>query len=636
MAGSLRELFGEIVLKAGEGLADLKKYNEGLDDASDGLDETEKKSKKLGASLKGLGRIARGTGKAVAKGVAVGTGIVVAGTIAVTAYAAAWAKSTDELGKTADKINVTAQELQELRVAAQFNGAEIEEVTGVLKDLQINTLDAQAGTGPLSDAVKILGLNIDELAKMDVIDRMGFLADEINKVEDDSSRTALTVLAFGEDGLKMGTLLEQGSKGINKSRAALGKWGTVVSDKALKNASKLNDSLLKQQIFFKSIAGFVGGKLAPIVTKYSDKLGDLILRNKDLIATRAEQIFLILADAMEKGVPAITELIVKGGELVEMVGGIDSAIRLAAEAWAVFRLAALAAFGPVGAITAAVGVAVIGLNRIERERDKKQDADDARDKRLRNPNDVLAGLTEAELSRAPDSLILAQLNQIEDAQILSKLRTSSQIRQSEAFRRNALRSSGLGGKSGFRAGGSSDPAVAAASKRLTEDKRNIKIAQKAADESAKFAAKEREKFDEALAKRSTDEIVEATAASKRSQKEILDRIKRFGKGEFDDDGGGGGKGEEGKAPTLAEQLAAVVGGKAEDISTVLSAKGVGASINNIDARVFVNVGGVQQTFPIPNTASPREIAATAAGETANVIVDAVTTAFDQQRSLLIG
>ncbi len=627
--GSLRELFGEISLKAGKGLADLQKFNARLDTSEDKLDKAERKTVKLGRSLKKVGGIALGAGKAIAKGMAVGTGLVVAGTVAIFAFTAAWARSADEVGKSAQQLGVSADALQELRFAADLAGASAAGVSKVIRDLSNRSAEAKlTGTGPFADALKEMNIELEAFTDLPVDKQFEFLSDELNKIEDETLRTGLAMRVFGRGAIELGVLIRSGSTGIRAGREELRKYGLVMSPEMLDRAALMVDTLARQNAFFNAMKNIIGAKLAPTVTRYLIKLNKLLVTNKDIIAQRLERVFTTVADAMERGIPVVTDLIVKGGEVIDMVGGIDSAIRAAAEAWVLFKLAALAATGPIGAIAAATGAAFIGLARLERERKEKQRQQDARDARLRDPTDALAGLRERDLTGpAADRLLRAQVKQIEDAQRLRKLRTTAELRQAERFRLGAIRETTQRfGKSGTRAGGTVDPAFVEASKRLAQDRQLVKEAQEAADKSAKAAADARERFDEVLSNKLRVTIDEANAGGGG----VTGRPTR--------DGGAGApkpKKEE-RPPTLAEQLAAVVGGKAEDISTVLSAKGVGASINNIDARVFINVGGVNQTFPMPDRANSREVAAVASREAAGILVDTMTAAFDQQRSLLVG
>lgn len=629
MATNLRELFGTISLKAGEGLKQLKKFNDLLDESQDELDDTEDKTESLGKELGRLGGHALKGGKAVAKGIAVGTGALVAGTAAVFAFSKAWAEGADEIGKRASKLGVAADALQEMGFAAELSGAEAANLNDSLKDLQIATFDALKGSGPLKEALDALGISAETVAEMDVIDRFSFLADEINKVGDESTRTALIVKAFGASGLELGDLIKQGSEGIAAGRAELREWGLVLDKEALANAAKFNDTLSRQGAIFRAFTSFLASKTVPVLTKYLTKFNKLIVSNRELIQQRAEQAFALVARFLEEGIPLLGETIDLTSKLIENIGGIDSAIRAGVEAWALFRLAALATTGPIGAVVALVGGLAIGIARLRREAQKEREAADARDKKLRNPDDPTAGLSVNDLARQEGlDLLDAAQEQKRATDRLRKLQTEAQVRDELNKRGDALAQVPTG-KSGLSANPELFRQRAQAREDARKQKRELEQAQKDAEKAQQNAAKKREDFDKALEKERSKQSEKENEETQKSLKDIMKALDAGRSG-----GGGGGKKKDEKKPaTLQEQLEAAFRGEAIPTNGPIQPSSLGATINNVDNRIIVNVGGITQEVQTTGAESAREIATQSAELAMGPVRDQIETAYAKQRSV---
>lgn len=629
---SIREIFGTLALKAGNGLRDLKTFNKSLDKSQDELGKTEKGTDSLGRRMVAMGRNAKRAGKAIAKGLAVGTGVILAGTAAIFAFTAAWATSADEIGKSGIQLNIATDALQELRFASKLAGADTGTLDRVLKDLSNRFTEASlTGSGTFVDALKDLGVEMQSLEGIPVDKKLELLSDALNKVEDGSLRTGLAIRLFGRGAVKLGVLIASGSKGIQAGRAELREFGLVMSPEMLARAALLSDTIARLGAFFGALKNIIGGKLAPVVTRYLLTFNKLLLKNKDLIALKIEKIFEALVGFIEKGIPAIADFVLLMSDLVGSMGGIDSAIRAAAEGWAVFQLAGLAVMGPGGALAAAIGLTALGIARIGRELEKqKREALDL-DERLRNPDDALAGLTKKQL--ATDEGKILQRSALAAKQATDALRmqrSRSDLQQSQIIRDN----------SAVDEFAHEDERISAENtqKQIEASKALLLASQAHAERMQNIAARDRIAFDKLQAMDLAQQTAAQSEDDARQRSEIMAQLKGDGTGE-----GKGGRTTKAESDaqaqerrlTPAEMLAAAFGGKVSIAGNPFERLGTGSTINQIDARVFVNVGGVENTFPMPDGASVEEVVKVAQQVTAATIRDNVEEAFSHHRNVFV-
>lgn len=630
---SLRDLFGTIALKAGKGLTDLKTFNKGLDTAQDELGKTEKKTTKLGRGMKTLGRISAKTGKLVAKGMAVGTTAILAGTLALFAFTSAWATSADEIGKSSINLGISSDALQELRFAAKLAGAESGTLSKVLRDLSNKSAEAKlTGTGPFADSLKEMGIELEAFTNLPIDKQLEFLSDELNKIEDTTLRTGLAMRLFGRGAINLGVLIASGSKGIQAGRAELREFGLVMSPEMLERAALLADTIARVGAFFDALKNTIGAKLAPVVTKYLIRFNKLLLAHKGVIALKIEKVFMALVQFLEKGIPLLADTVILVTDFVNAMGGIDSAIRTAAEAWLVFQLAGLAAMGPAGALAAAIGLTALGIARVGRELEKKKREARELDNRLRNPDDPLAGLTPAQLASENGKILQASaLAAAQATGALRQTRSKDNLQQSQVIRDDAAADE-FGHEF-------AEVIENNTQEQIDADERLLKASQRHAERLQEIARRDREAFDKLqamdLAERTRAQAVLDESEAARLSQQLADAD---GKDPGTKTTGATAKADakaKDKKLTPAEQLAAAFGGTVTIAGNPFERLGTGSTINQIDARVFVNVGGVSNSFPLPAGTTPEQVAKIAEKTTAVGMRDQVEEAFSHHRNVFV-
>lgn len=174
-------------------------------------------------------------------------------TASITAAAAAIMYMTGEVANYNDKIikaaratGTTTEEMSSLSRAAEMSGVSFDDLRGSLLKL---TPASQTNI----DNLKKFGISMSDAtgkAKTQT-ELLGELGDKFNKLKTPQEKAAAATMVFGEQGAKLGSLLQSGTAGLKAFAEETEKLGLTISEKAGLNAEKFNDDMkrLKDSIF---------------------------------------------------------------------------------------------------------------------------------------------------------------------------------------------------------------------------------------------------------------------------------------------------------------------------------------------------------------------------------------------------
>ncbi len=247
---------------------------------------------------------------------------------AIFGLAASTAQLGDDVAKTADKLGIGIEELQELRYAAERSGVATSAFDTALEKMTKNIGLAMEGTGAQKDALDALGLSAANLATMSPEEALGVIADRLQGVETQAEKAAIANDLFGRSGIGMLNMLRDGSAGLVQLREDARRTGYVLSEQAARDAEVFQDTLLDTQLVMKGLKNTVGAELMPVVTQAMRRVGDTLVGNREEVRRWAEG----FADGVERALPLIGEVITGIGQVgsvvwsvvegtAEMVGG---------------------------------------------------------------------------------------------------------------------------------------------------------------------------------------------------------------------------------------------------------------------------------------------------------------------------
>lgn len=218
--------------------ANSAKFTSGLNRADKALSSSAAKwGRALGNLDKGFARL----GGAAAKVTAV-VGVAATGLFLMTKRAL---DAADGIAKTADKIGLSTDALQELRYAANLAGVEERTLDMAMQRFIRRTAEAAKGTGEAKDALKQLGVGLtDASGKLRSGDELlQDVADAMAKIPDQGERVRLAFKLFDSEGVAMVNMLTGGSAALQKFRDDAQRLGIVMDEKLIRNAERAKDEL---------------------------------------------------------------------------------------------------------------------------------------------------------------------------------------------------------------------------------------------------------------------------------------------------------------------------------------------------------------------------------------------------------
>jgi hypothetical protein len=264
------------------------------------------------------------------------------------------ADKADAAAKTAQKLGLTTEAVQELGYAAELSGTSMDSLGTAIKHL-----------------VKQGGVKDVDAALMQ-------LADRFAKMPDGPAKTALAIDKFGRSGMDLIPLLNSGSVGLAEMRAEAHKLGIVISGDTAKKFEQFNDDQTRLKRTWEGIKITVVTALLPALQRMVNGMREWITANREIISTAVTGIvkglslaFTALATVIEAVMPVLVnvfEFLTSGSEeaqaaligiAVAVASVVVPALYSMAKAW-------LVALGPITLIIAAVAGIVLLVRRLAR------------------------------------------------------------------------------------------------------------------------------------------------------------------------------------------------------------------------------------------------------------------------------
>lgn len=175
------------------------------------------------------------------------TGVLAAGGLAGALYAMTRRaiESADAIGKTADKLGIGTDALQEYRFAAEQAGVSQETFDMAMQRFTRRAAEAAQGTGEAKDALKQMGIELlDQNGNMRASeDLLLDVADAFESTTDSSERLRLAFKLFDSEGVALVNMLMDGSDALEEMREEARRLGIVIDESLIREAEEAQDKL---------------------------------------------------------------------------------------------------------------------------------------------------------------------------------------------------------------------------------------------------------------------------------------------------------------------------------------------------------------------------------------------------------
>ena len=270
-------------------MAQLDLIINAVDKSRSGLGSLDTNLSKSERRTQALGRAAKVTALAVG-------GIAIAGIGIGAKLLNDFIHAGAELDKLSKLSNASAEQLQILGEIAQRSGGSAEDVADAYRELQLRLAEvAELGSGPAADALKIVGLTLEDLQGLNADETFERIRKAIAAVEDPALRlfAAEELLGGSSERLQalVGITAEEFARLTKEAREA----GHIMSQEDVAAAAELEQHirLLKNQVRGLALEGF--RHLAPILTA----AGELFATNEH-ITVRLRRAYEILQPTIRR------------------------------------------------------------------------------------------------------------------------------------------------------------------------------------------------------------------------------------------------------------------------------------------------------------------------------------------------
>ena len=195
----------------------------------------------LGAGLRRARGMVQGFGTAI-KNVFTSIGAKIAGVFAagkLISTMRGFIDASDQIGKSASRIGITAEAYQKLAFASRRAGSTTENVERAFKKMQQTIFDSGRGVRTSVDALRALGLSFKDLDQQSPEKQFEIIADRLNSITDATTRAAVAQMVFGRAGTNLLPMIS----GYREMSKELENMGGVMSNDAVKAAEEFKDAI---------------------------------------------------------------------------------------------------------------------------------------------------------------------------------------------------------------------------------------------------------------------------------------------------------------------------------------------------------------------------------------------------------
>lgn len=240
----------------------------------------------------------------------------------------------DEIAKTADRVGLMTESLQELQFAFQRGGTSREEFITTLGRMRRRLGQVSRGAGQeTKKALDAIGVSLrDNNGQLKDFETLLLdVADGLSEISDEGQRLSIVNDIAGRSGEKFANTLALGAEAIQRLRQEARDVGFVIPDELLRQSENFADRLLAIEGAMQAITTQITLEMAPALIEWeklqlnvATAINDTIQMFKELenqstttLERRLGRIEERLRGLREQGGPGLLDVLVGGGDIVQ-------------------------------------------------------------------------------------------------------------------------------------------------------------------------------------------------------------------------------------------------------------------------------------------------------------------------------
>lgn len=282
---------------------------------SSGISDINKKIKSMASiqSIAALGIVMKNTADSV-KSIALG---VKKSFESVQGYASAG----DKISKTSKLLGLSVGEYQALGSAAMHSGMSIEDMDKAMAKFNVNLAKARSGdktSKKMFDSILPKGSKLSDYKNSSSL--IIAIADSYTKLSNAEDKAFASQRLFGESGLKMSELLNNGSSGVKQMLDDYAKNGGGFDESGAENAALFNDELQKTQETLNSIKISVMQELFPTFIEMFKDIRSYAQKDGGEIKTLLKDLGVYVSEFVRDSLPKIVSWMKDFLSLMKSIG----------------------------------------------------------------------------------------------------------------------------------------------------------------------------------------------------------------------------------------------------------------------------------------------------------------------------
>ena len=311
--------------------APMRKINQAIESANAPVNRLKKslgslsreaKLSALGDSLGNLKGKLSGVGDGFSKSMGRLSTVTALGAGALTGLFVAVEKAAsagDRIAKFSRRVGLSVDSLQALRFAAERSGVDTEKADKSFEKLGKAVSEAAAGMGPAKDLFKALNVPLKDstgrLRNQEAV--LLDLAEAYTKIKDPQDKTRVSMTLFGEEGVALTEMLNQGSVGVRGLMDEYKRLGGGLSQQQAANAEIFEDTLSNLKVTLGALANQLSSNLIPVISDMMVRFQAWALTNKDTVQKFAEGFAQKLPQILDRVGSALMSLAQSAGPVIE-------------------------------------------------------------------------------------------------------------------------------------------------------------------------------------------------------------------------------------------------------------------------------------------------------------------------------
>jgi hypothetical protein len=231
------------------------------------LNKAQRKTKSFGTSAK----------KAIGGAAKVFATLGIGAALALGTLVKKMLQVSDALGKTADKIGLTTEQLAGLQLQAEITGTTSLVLEKAFKNMSKVIVDVSRGAGVAKISFDEMGISADELLEKTAFEQFTTIAEKMKFLGTRTEQLAFAYEVFGGRATDLLLLLDGGKESFDAYIQRAKDLGLAMSRFDIAQLEAANDAMLEMASATKGLGNRIARAVAPLITVFSERFVQFVI-----------------------------------------------------------------------------------------------------------------------------------------------------------------------------------------------------------------------------------------------------------------------------------------------------------------------------------------------------------------------